>query len=145
MTMQLVFGELFFNQPREGTGRVLTSDSFTVRSGNVPCAVNHWRDNDRVLSCQAMWAAGATSLMISHILDDRIEYEAKLLQKIARQELFWSYGDGAHPEATRLAIAGDVRHVPYKVKPLENVRIGHVSYVAVPAFFQEPIRWVGYN
>ena len=124
MTMQLVFGELFYNQPREGTGRVLTSDSFIVRSGNVPACVNHWRDNDRVLSCPAMWAAGGTGLMISHILDDRIEYERLLLEKVARQELFWSYGDGAHPEVTRLAIAGDVRQIPYKVKPLASVHIG---------------------
>ena len=144
MTMHLVWGEIPYYQPRVGTGRYMAPDSFMVRSGNVPACVNHWRDNDKILSCQATWGATSSGLVISHVLDDAIDYERGILEAVQRQQLYWSYGDGAHPDATRLAIAAHGgKTIAHAVAQLERVSFGHVAYVAIPAFPQEPIRWIG--
>lgn len=146
MTMQLVWGEIPYYHPRVETGRYMAQDSFLVRSGNVPACVNHWRDNDKILSCQATWGATSSGLTFAHILDDAIDYERGILEAVQRLQLFWSYGDGAHPAATRQAIAAHgSKVIPHAVAQLERVSFQHVSYVAIPAWEQEPIRWIGFN
>lgn len=145
MTMQLVHGEIPWDQPRAGTGRTLTADSFTGRrSGLVPVAYGHWRNGDHIMANSATWAVTATGLGFMHVLDDSIPYEAGILAAVKVGKLFWSYGDGATPTAARAAIAawGD-RRVDYAVKPLQGVTFDHVSYVAIPAWEQQPIKWVG--
>lgn len=106
MTMRLISGEIPYYAPRVGTGRFLTPESFGYqRSGQVPCCYGHWRDNDRTLSNVATWAAGSTGLMIAHVLDDAIEFEAAILAAVASLALGFSFGLGANPAATRAAIA----------------------------------------
>lgn len=146
MTRRLAFGELPFYTPRVVTGRYLEPASFKTRSGTVPVAYGHWRDNDRLLSSPAIWSAGSTSLMFAHTLEDTDEFERSILEDIARGLLYWSYGDGDYPGATRSAIAtAGGKSIAYAVKPLEFVTFQHVSYVREPAFAQPPIRWVGLN
>lgn len=146
MTRQLIFGEVPYFTPRIETGRYLEQSSFKTRSGIVPVSFGHWRNDNRVLSAPAIWSAGATSLMFAHTLEDQDEFERAILEDIARGRLYWSYGDGDHPSATRSAIvAGQGKTIAHAVKPLALVTFGHVAYVLQPAFAQPPIRWIRLN
>ena len=144
MTMRLVHGLIPFHQPRVETGRYLDENSFGLqRSGQAPACRSHWRDNDKILANPATWAVTSSGLMVMHVLDDRIEFEAAILAEVAALRMGFSFGLGANPAATRAAIAGDTRHIPYAEKPLRSVQIQHISYCNPCAFEQEPCRWLG--
>ena len=145
MTKHLTVGEIPFNRPRLVTGRYLLPSSFVARSGMVPAALNHWRDNDHKFTAAVTWGVVEGGLMFYHVLDDEIPFEAGVLERVKRGELYWSHGDGAAPEDTRRAIAaGEGRPVVYAERPLTGVTFSHASYVQESAFPQEPIRWVGF-
>lgn len=121
--------------------------SFKTRAGQCPMQYEHGQDNDFMGIDPARWTAYDNELFISHRLHLGHDAEFQLYQMILRGELFFSYGYGDTPTATRAAFKwaatmnarANVRAVPVP-GTVSKTPIEHISYVKRPSNPQGPVQ-----
>lgn len=148
MAKHTINGLIPFGVPRRDLGGYLTIGSIPAWSGRAVACLNHWDDNEVLLSYPAFWAATAEGLKIIHVLEDTIEFERAILERVRRGEIGFSYGTTDTPAKRKEAdewmsawVAADPAALEYRVKHIRTIHhIGHLSYsdLAEVAFKQRP-------
>jgi len=121
---------------------IFTPAKHTTRGGQSPMMLEHGADNDFLFRQPASWAILDAGLLVTHWLDLTRPAEKAIFERVQDGVMYFSYGMGATPTATRAAVAAVAKH-NQKAQPLtrptaSSLQISHISYTLRPAFSQKP-------